>query len=267
MATIKASGLTLGLTKSEFAKREVKFVGHLIGSGLRRVDPEKVAAINELREPETKRQLRQIIGIFSFFREYIENFSFIAKPLTDLTSKRVSDQIPFGQRERDAFNKLKELLCKAANEPLAIIDPNRQLALFVDASDTAVAAALTLCDDQGRNRPVTFASSKLTATQQRWSTIEREAYASLWALQKYKYWIFGTRIILYSDHNPISFLVDSIPKSSKLMRWSLALQEFDVEFRFRKGEFNEAADCLSRMVHTKDYGNQPVSEQIHNQCD
>ena len=260
LTTVKASGLTLGLKKSEFAKSEVKFIGHLIGSGQRRVDPEKVSVINDLREPETKKQLRQIIGMFSFFREYIPNFAFVAKPLTDLTSKRVSDRIPFGQREREAFNSLKQLLCKAANEPLDIIDPSRQLSLFVDASENSVGAALTQCDNQGRIRPVAFASNKLTATQQRWSTIEREAYASLWALQKYKYWIFGTHIILYSDHNPITFLTESTPKSSKLMRWSLALQEFDVEFRYRCGKFNEAADCLSTMVQPQDCGNQPVSE-------
>jgi hypothetical protein len=147
---------------------------------------------------------------------------------------------------------LKLLLCRAANEPLDIIDHNRPLSLFVDASEIAVGAALTQCDNLGRVRPIAFASSKLTSTQQRWSTIEREAYASLWALQKYKHWIFGTRIILYSDHNPVTFLTEATPKSSKLMRWSLALQEFDVEFRFRCGQFNEAADCLSRMVQSKD---------------
>jgi len=260
LSTIQASGLTLGLKKCEFAKPEVKFIGHLIGSGHRRVDPEKVNVINDLREPETKKQLRQIIGIFSFFRDYIPNFASVAKPLTDLTSKRICDRIPFGQRERDAFCMLKLLLCQAANEPLNIVDHTRQLSLFVDASEIAVGAALTQCDHQGRFRPIAFASSKLTQTQQRWSTIEREAYASLWALQKYKYWIFGTRIVLYSDHNPVTFLTETTPKSSKLMRWSLAIQEFDVEFRFRCGKFNEAADCLSRMIQSKDQGNQPVSE-------
>jgi len=252
LSIVQASGLTLGLKKSEFAKPEVKFIGHLIGSGQRRVDPEKLDVINNLKEPETKKQLRTIIGIFSFFRDYIPNFAFVAKPLTDLTSKRVSDRIPFGQRERDAFCMLKLLLCQAVNEPLDIVDHSRQLSLFVDASEIAVGAALTQCDTQGRFRPVAFASSKLTPTQQRWSTIEREAYAALWALQKYKYWIFGTRIILYSDHNPITFLTEATPKSSKLMRWSLALQEFDVEFRYRSGKLNEAADCLSRMVQSND---------------
>ena len=61
------------------------------------VDPEKVDAVNDLKEPETKRQLRQIIGFFTFFRECLPGFAMICKPLTDLTGKRTPDRIPFGR--------------------------------------------------------------------------------------------------------------------------------------------------------------------------
>lgn len=260
LSVIKKAGFTLGLQKSEFAKSKLKFVGHVIGSGTRNVDPEKVAAVANLKEPETKRQLRQIIGFFSFFREYIPGFAMICKPLTDLTGKRTPDRIPFGSRERKALNMLKQMLCLTANKPLSIIDLTKQFSLFVDSSNFAVGAALTQPDDMGHERPIAFASSKLTETQQRWATIEKEAYAALWALQKYKYWLYGRSVILYSDHNPITFLKDSMPKSSKLMRWQLSLQEFDVQFRFRKGSKNEAADCLSRMVQYEDGDYQPVTE-------
>ena len=257
---MEKAGFTLGLNKSEFVKSKIKFVGHICGSGNRSVDPEKVIAVKCLKEPETKRELRQIIGFFSFFREYIPGFALICKPLTDLTGKRTSDRIPFGSRERDAFNLLKQMLCNAAERPLSIIDLTKQFSLFVDSSNFAVGAALTQPDAEGHERPIAFASSKLTETQQRWATIEKEAYATLWALQKYKYWLYGRSVILYSDHNPITFLIDSMPKSSKLMRWHLALQEFDVQFRFRKGSTNEAADCLSRMVNYEDGGYQPVTK-------
>ena len=89
----------------------------------------------------------------------------------------------------------------------------------------------------------------MTATQQRWATIEKEAYAALWALNKFKHWVLGAHIVLYSDHNPLTYLTESSPKSSKLMRWSLALQEFNVEFRYIRGVSNLASDCLSRMVN------------------
>jgi len=73
---------------------------------------------------------------------------------------------------------------------------------------------------EGRECPLAFASCKLTATQQRWATIEKETYAALWSLQKFKHWIFGNTVTLYSDNNPITFLTETTPKSSKLMRWA-----------------------------------------------
>jgi hypothetical protein len=88
---------------------------------------------------------------------------------------------------------------------------------------------------------------KLSMTQSRWSTIEREAFAVIWALKKFRSWIFLSRIVIFSDHNPLSFLTEAAPKSAKLTRWALALQEFNVDFRYRSGRRHAAADFLSRI--------------------
>ena len=248
LSVIEESGLTLGLSKCSFAKSEIKFVGQIIGSGKRRADPEKVASIQGLKEPETEKQLRQISGFFGFFRDYLPNYAQRAKPLTDLTAKRIPDRIPFGEVERQALNVLKTHLCHATMKPLHTIDMTRPFNLFVDASDYCVGGILTQTSGQGSEQPVAFASNKLTPTQQRWATIEKEAYAALWSLQKCKHWLFGSKVTFQSDRNPITFLTDTTPKSSKLMRWALALQEFDNTFKYRAGKVNEAADCLSRMV-------------------
>jgi hypothetical protein len=207
----------------------------------------------KLKEPETKKQLRRIIGFFSFWRDYLPSFSSIAKPLTDLTTKRVPERIPFRDRERAALNELKRLLCEAVNKPLSIIDMSKPFVIYVDASNFAVGACMTQICEEGE-RPVAFASCKFNNTQERWATIHKEAYAALWALQKFKHWIFGKNVIVYSDHNPITFLTETAPKSAKLMRWALAIQEFDVTFRYRKGSTNMVADCLSRDVYTGDDG-------------
>ena len=139
LRVIRDSGFTLGLSKCEFAKPSVKFVGHIIGSGLRRVDSEKVdAAVRNLKEPETKKQLRQILGFFSIWREHLPGFSQVAKPLTDLTSGKFPERIPFHQTERNALDELKRLLCKAVENPLRIIDPKKPFSIVVDASGYAV---------------------------------------------------------------------------------------------------------------------------------
>jgi len=143
LAVIKESGLTLGLSKCSFAKSEIKFVGQIIGSGKRRADLDKVASIQDLKEPETKKQLRQMLGFFGFFCDYLPNYAQNAKPLTDLTAKRIPDRIPFGEVERQALNSLKTRLCNATMEPLNIIDMNKPFNLFVDASDYCFGGILT----------------------------------------------------------------------------------------------------------------------------
>ena len=92
-----------------------------------------------------------------------------------------------------------------------------------------------------------FSITKLSQAQMAWSTIEREAYAVLVALKKYRSWIFCTKVTVYSDHNPLQYLIKSALKSAKLMRWSLALREFSVTFEYKSGKINAAADCLSGL--------------------
>ena len=99
----------------------------------------------------------------------------------------------------------------------------------------------------GHYSPIAFFSQKLNDTQRKWSTVEREAYAVVVALRKYRNWLFRSLVRIHSDHNPLTYLTDSAPRSAKLMRWALALQEFQVEFNYRKGKCNLAADCLSRL--------------------
>jgi RNase H-like domain found in reverse transcriptase len=126
----------------------------------------------------------------------------------------VSNRIPWGQEQQHAFDKLKSLLCDAITRPLSIIDSSIPFNVSVDASEYSVGGILTQTRD-GNEQPVAFISAKLTPTQRRWSVIEK---------------------------------AESMPKSSKLLRWALALQEFVVELKYRCGRNKEAADCLSRMV-------------------
>ena len=170
---IRECNLTLNLRKCSFAKGEVKFCGQLIGSGKRRADPDKIAAVRNLKVPETKTQVRQILGFFSFFRDYITEFAEHAKPLTDLTTKRVPSKIPWGAQQQIAFDKLKQLLINAVEKPLQIINPAKPYHIHVDASDYAVGAVLGQPGDQGSEQPFAFASKKLNVTQRNWATVEK----------------------------------------------------------------------------------------------
>ena len=130
---------------------------------------------------------------------------------------------------------------------LHTIDFKKDFGLSVDASATAVGCCLLQWTEEGVECPISFPSAKLTPTQTRWSTIEREAYAVIWALKRFRAWVFLSRITIFSDHNPLAFLTEAAPKSAKLARWALALQEFNLVFKYRPGSKNIAADFLSRM--------------------
>jgi len=96
--------------------------------------------------------------------------------------------------------------------------------------------------------PLAFASQKLTGPQSAWSTIEREAFVIIWALNRFKDIVCGAEITVFCDHNPLQYINECAPKSAKLLRWSLALQEFDIDLRYAKGSDNVVVNYLSRNV-------------------
>jgi len=178
----------------------------------------------------------------------VPNFVEKAKPLTDLMSKGVSKRLPWTSDYHRALEELKQARIDAVQKPLYIIEWDKPFAIFVDASGFAVAGVLTQPDGEGGQRPIAFHSAKLTKAQQNWATVEHEAYAAISSLKKFRAWIFGgPEVILYSDHNPLTYLTMAAPMSAKLMRWSLALQDFNnLVFKYKVGKTNLAADCLSR---------------------
>ena len=123
---IKKSVFTLNLKKCRFAQSQVKYLGHIIGSGIRKPGDEKVDTVKYMYIPETKKKVRISIGFFSYFRDYIPNFAEIAQPLTDLTGKRVPNRVPWGEKE-NLFEKLKEELCKATKQSMSIADFSKTL--------------------------------------------------------------------------------------------------------------------------------------------
>ena len=153
----------------------VHFFGHIIGSGLYGPDPTKVACVQTMKPPISKKEVRQILGFFSYFRTYIDKFAETAKPLTDLTKKQVSNKISWTSEHQHAFDSLKQSLCNATK--LHVFEFGKPCALLADASNVAVGCCLIQWAEDKREKPIVFASCKLTATQSAMSTIEREAYA------------------------------------------------------------------------------------------
>jgi hypothetical protein len=248
LSEIQKSGFTFNFRKCSFAQPEVKFVGRIVGSGTHRPDPAKVATVKNLKRPETQKEVRQMLGFFAHFATYIPSYAHISKCLTDLTSKRKTNRINWSSEHEQAFVTLKQLLCDACDKPLHVIDFELPFNISTDASGYAVSGILSQTDEQGTEKPIAFTSRKLSQSQEHaWSTIEKEAYAVIHSLSQFRDWILFSKVYVFSDHNPLQYLTESAPKSSKLTRWALALQEFNISFHYRPGKQNIPADTLYRL--------------------
>ncbi|CAN6720970.1 unnamed protein product [Malus baccata var. baccata] len=185
-------------------------------------------------------------------RRFIKDFSKIAQPLCRLLQKEVVFE--FDDACSTAFKHLKEALTSA---PI-ITPPDWSLPfeLMCDASDYAIGAVL----GQRKNKQphvIYYASRTLNDAQLNYSTTEKELLAVVFALDKFRSYLLGTKVIIFTDHAALKYLLTKKEAKPRLIRWMLLLQEFDIEIRDKKGVENVVADHLSRMVHEEA---SPISE-------
>ena len=127
-------------------------------------------------------------------------------------------------------------------------DYQKQFKLAVDASDVGTGAILCQESDSGIDKVVCFFSKKLNKYQKNYSTIEKECLALLLSLQHFDVYLNVTvhPILVYTDHNPLTFLHKMANKNQRLTRWSLQLQQYDIVISHIKGKDNIIPDALSR---------------------
>jgi len=97
-----------------------------------------------------------------------------------------------------------------------------------------------------------YASRTLDTTQTNYTTIEKELLAVVFALDKFRPYILGSKVIVYTDHATLKFLLKKADSKPRLIRWMLLLQEFDIEIRDKSGAHNLVADHLSRIENKED---------------
>lgn len=246
LSKLQDAQLHIKPSKCQFAQAYVKYLGHLVGQGLRTPSDFKVQAIKDFPNPTTKTHVRAFLGIAGYYRKYIPEFSVLAAPLTNLLKgKQRKSTIEWNDSCQKAFENLKDKLSK--NPVLYSPDFERPFILQCDASNLGIGVVLSQMSGNDEH-PILFLSKKFTSAEQKYSTTERECAAIIFAVQKLKCYLDGHhKFVIQTDHNPLVWLEKNTGTNPRLLRWALILQSFNYEIVHRTGKQHQNADSLSRI--------------------
>ena len=183
----------------------------------------------------------------TYYSRFVKKFSTILSPLYDLLKKGA--KFKWSEVEAAAFSKVKLELSKS--DLLANFDGTHPVTVEVDASPVGVGCVL-MQKINGYERPIYFASKKLSAAELHYSQLDKEALALVYAVTKFKYFLLGRNFVIRTDHKPLLGLfgrTKPIPSNAnaRVQRWALLMSQFDYDLRFKAGKDNVVADALSRL--------------------
>jgi hypothetical protein len=256
---LRASQLTLKLSKTHLNYSEVKFLGHILTKAGRLPDPKAVEAILDWKDPTTAKEVRSFLGATLYYREYIYQYSDMAMPLYDLIRKGVVvDKAWDPELHGPAIQKIKDAL--TSKPVLMQVDNTKKFRLKVDAcrKGRGIGGILEQQNDEGKWQPVSYYSSSLSKEERQYSATELECKALHDCILHYAVYLkYIPHFEVFSDHNALRYMVNSenATTNGRLMRYLLDLQGFNFAIYYRKGTENCDADAVSRLTRTTD---QPI---------
>ena len=225
--------------KCSFFTAEVSFLGFILSARGVAADPAKVSAITTWPPLRDVHDVRSFIGLATFYRRFVPNFSGVAAPITDLIRLEKFEWTKAAER---AFEELKRLMTEAP--VLRLPDFERVFEVACDASGVGIGGVLSQ-----EGHPVEYFSEKLDDTKRRYDNYDREFYALVQSLRHWRHYLLPKEFVLYSDHSALRHLQDQRKVSDRHSRWIEYLQDYTFVIRHKKGKDNVVADALSRRPH------------------
>ncbi|CAG2198015.1 unnamed protein product [Mytilus edulis] len=229
MERCRERNLKLNKDKLKLKMKEVKVIGQLITNKGLKMDPEKVRAVLEMPKPTDVSGVRRLVGFVTYLSKFLPKLSHICEPLRKLT---LTDSGFCWLENHD--KALTEINTQVTSEPvLKYYDPNMELTLQSDASETGLGAAILQ-----ENQPIAYASRALTDTETRYAQIEKELLSVVFGLQKFHQYTYGRNVYVTSDHKPLESILKKplhyAPK--RLQRMMLQLQKYNIELVCKPGK-------------------------------
>jgi hypothetical protein len=233
LSRLNECGLKINATKSFFARNELEYLGYWITrDGVMPLN-KKVEAINNLAPPTNSTEVRKFIGLVNYYRDMWKQRSEILSPLTKLTSTK--NPWKWTDEQQNAFDSMKKILARET----ILAYPNFEIPFEVHTDTSAYQLGAVISQN---GKPIAFYSRKLTPTQTRYTTTERELLSIVETLKEFRTILLGQQLVVHTDHENLTYKHFD---SDRVMRWRLYIEEYSPDLRYIKGTKNVAADALS----------------------
>ena len=200
--------------------------------------------IKNCPRPVTKTKVKSFLGLASYYRRFIKNFSAIARPLYNLTKQ--DEVFSWTEDHENAYEYLKNCLI---TQPIVVYPNfNKHFYLNTDTSNYAIGAVLAQKDEKGHERVIAYASRVLSPAETHYTVTEKECLAVIWATKHFHTFLQGSSFSVVTDHEAIPWLKKYKNPKGRLARWIIHLSEYEpYTIIRRKGSSHTNADALSRL--------------------
>jgi hypothetical protein len=221
------AGFTINASKCNFCKPEIKFLGHIICDKTVKTDPEKIEAILRYPVLKNQKQLRKFLGVCNFHQQFIVNCASYVEPL--LVWLRKGNRWSWHSTLQNAFETLRAKFA----ESIHLVHPDEKKGYIINtnANGKAIGGVLLQKSDDRHYIIVSTASQVLSATEQHYSTCERELLVVVYTLDCFKIHIYRHKITLCTDNKSLTFLNKCVITSNCVARWILNILEYDIEIK------------------------------------
>ena len=202
---IDKAGLKLNFEKCCMRQPKLSFLGHTVSAKGLQPDASHVAAVSQAPPPTDTVSLRSFLGLTSWYAKFIPNYAAVVEPLRALLRGSVS--FVWTEAAQQSFGRVKELIVHSP--ALALFNPELPTIVTTDVSDYGIGAVITQLHPEGTEKTVAFASRTLTQAERKYSTIEKEALACVWATERWRTYLWGRHFTLRTDHSPLTTLLSS----------------------------------------------------------